>query len=325
MEHLDVKDKKIIYYLDLDARQSFSTIGKQVGLHKDVVTYRVHRLVEKGIIHFITVINEHKLGMKYLRFCLTYQYATPEIKKEIIDYFVKNKYTVAVHASEGQCDLILIFGVKNIPDFYDTWYRIFSKYRDYFSRQIFSIYCKTMEYKYTFLLDKNEQENDHRVLFNRQDDGKCSTIDELDTKLLHLLNKNARIPTITLAEKLHTTALTINHRIRKLLQSGIILGFRVALDYSKIDYRFFTVNIKLKDFTKIEKIVAYLESKPNLVGRIMILGQMDLEFLFFLKSIEEIQDIMNDLSSKFPQTIKDYTYSSHTHSYKFQYLPEIYG
>ena len=105
----------------MDARQSFSTLAKKVGLHKDVVTYRVHKLVEKGIIHFLTIINEHKLGMNYLRFCLSYQYTTPEIKKEIVEYFVKNKYTVAVHTSEGQCDLIVILGVKNTPAFYDIW------------------------------------------------------------------------------------------------------------------------------------------------------------------------------------------------------------
>jgi len=318
-----VKDKKIIYYLDQDARQSFSTLAKKVGLHKDVVTYRVHKLVEKGIIHFLTVINEHKLGMNYLRFCFTYQYTIPEKKKEIIEYFVKNKYTVAVHAAEGQCDLIAILGVKNVPAFYDIWYRIFSKYRDYFSYQIFSIYCKTIEYKYTFLLDKKEQENDNRILFHRIYDEKVVKIDEIDMKILQLLNKNARIPTIELAEKLHTTALTITHRIKKLVQSRIILGFRVALDYSKIDHHFYTVNMEIKDFSKIKQIVKYIESNPNLVGQIMVLGQMDLEFLFFLKNIEELQDVMNDLSSRFPQVIKDYTYTSHTHTYKFQYLPDI--
>jgi len=322
---LDVKDKKIIYYLDLDARQSFSTLAKKVGLHKDVVTYRVHKLVEKGIIHFLTIINEHKLGMNYLRFCLSYQYTTPEIKKEIVEYFVKNKYTVAVHTSEGQCDLIVILGVKNTPAFYDIWYRIFSKYRDNFSHQIFSIYCKTIEYRYTFLLDRNEQGNDSRILFNRTDDEKFVKIDEVDMKILQLLNKNARMPTIELAEKLHTTALTITYRIKKLVQSRIILGFRVALDYSKLGYHFYTVNLEIKDFSKIKQIVKYFESNPNLVGQIMVLGQMDLEFLFFLKNIEELEDIMNGLSSRFPQVIKEYTYSGHTHTYKFQYLPDILG
>jgi len=41
MEKLDIKDKKILYELDLDSRQSFRSIGRKVGLTKDVVASRV--------------------------------------------------------------------------------------------------------------------------------------------------------------------------------------------------------------------------------------------------------------------------------------------
>ena len=58
MEKLDLKDRKILYHLDIDSRQSFSSIGRKVGLHKDVVANRVNKLVEKGIIrNFFTDIH----------------------------------------------------------------------------------------------------------------------------------------------------------------------------------------------------------------------------------------------------------------------------
>jgi DNA-binding Lrp family transcriptional regulator len=41
MEKLDLKDRKILYYLDLDSRQSLRSIGHKVGLSKDIVTARV--------------------------------------------------------------------------------------------------------------------------------------------------------------------------------------------------------------------------------------------------------------------------------------------
>ena len=317
-----MKDRKIIYYLDLDSRQSFSQIGRKVGLHKDVVAYRVKNLLEKGVIRFITSINEYKLGICYLRFCFKYQYVTPEIKKEIIEYFVRNKYTVAVHSSEGNYDLVILLAVKNTPVFYNTWCNIFSKYRDYFANQVFSVFCGTMEYKYTFLLDEKESKKDDRILFTRYDDGKLAIIDDLGYKILKLIHNNARMPTIEIAEKLNTTAATINSRIKKLIESGVILGFRVALDYSKIGYNYYKVDIILKDTSKIQKIVDYVESKPNLVGRIISLGYVDLEFVFFLKNVNELHDIMNDLSSKFPDIIKSYIYFTNTQTYKYQYLPE---
>ena len=50
MEKMDVKDRKILYHLDIDSRQSFNNIGKKVGLTRDNVAYRVKRLQDKGII-----------------------------------------------------------------------------------------------------------------------------------------------------------------------------------------------------------------------------------------------------------------------------------
>ena len=323
LEKLDLKDRKILYYLDLNSRQSFSQIGKKVGMHKDVVAYRVNKFLEKGLIKFVTIINEHKLGICYLRFCLTYQYVTPEIKKEIIEYFIKNKYTVAIHTAEGLFDLVVILGVKNTPAFYNIWYQMISKYRDYFSKRVFSVYCGLVEYKLTFLLEEKEQKKEDRVLFNRFDDGKTVVIDDLDYKILYLLNNNARMPTIEIANTLNTAPVTINNRIKKLIKSGVILGFRLGIDYSRIDYHFYEVGAVLKNSTQIEKIIQYIESNAYLVGRIMSLGYVDLQFLLFLKNADELQAIMNDLCSKFPDTIKDYTYFIHTRTVKFQYLPEV--
>ena len=47
---IDKKDKKILYHLDLNSRQSLNSIGKKVGLTKDVVAYRIQRMQKHGII-----------------------------------------------------------------------------------------------------------------------------------------------------------------------------------------------------------------------------------------------------------------------------------
>ncbi len=67
MVDIDLKDRKILYELDLDCRQSNTQIGKKVGLKKDVVSYRIKRMQDEGIIrNFLTAINTFKLGYKCL-------------------------------------------------------------------------------------------------------------------------------------------------------------------------------------------------------------------------------------------------------------------
>ena len=93
MENIDIKDRKILYHLDLDSRQSFSTIGHKVRLHRDVVAQRVKKLQDNGIlVRFNTLIDNLKLGYITYRFYIKFQYITPDIKNEIINHFVNSKY-----------------------------------------------------------------------------------------------------------------------------------------------------------------------------------------------------------------------------------------
>ena len=47
---LDLKDKRILKELFVNARMPYSTIGKKVGLSKEVVHYRVNRLMKIGLL-----------------------------------------------------------------------------------------------------------------------------------------------------------------------------------------------------------------------------------------------------------------------------------
>lgn len=321
MEKLDLKDRKILYHLDLNSRQSFAQLGRKVGLHKDVVAYRVKRLQEKGIIGFFkTEFNEYKLGYSYLRYYFTFQYITPKIKKEIIEYFIKNKYTIDVHSLEGSYDFTILVAVKNIPNFYYTWDKIFNKYRDYFAKQVFSIICETTLYKYSFLLDKTDEED--RIICKRFDDGKKVELDDFDYKLIKLLDKNARMPTIEIADKLNSTTTKINNRINKLLKSNVITAFRVHIEFPKIGYQIYKADIILMDRNKNQKIINYIQENPNFFMIIKSLGYVDLEFFFYLKNANQLHQIMEDLSIKFPNAIKSYTYFSFTKSHKWVYIPE---
>ena len=82
-------------------------------LSKDVVSSRVKKLQDKGIIKtFVKEFDYLKLGYIALRFYIKFQYVTPEIKKEIINYFVKYEKSTIVFSIEGSYDLIVIILVK---------------------------------------------------------------------------------------------------------------------------------------------------------------------------------------------------------------------
>ncbi len=323
MEKINHKDRKILYHLDLDSRQSFAQIGKKVGLHKDVVAYRIKKLQDKGVIKgFYTETDDYRLGYTRYRFYFNYQYASPEKKEEIINFFIKNKYTRIIHSTEGHYNLVIISDTNTISKSFSVWKTIISKYREYFTNQVFSVIFQAYCYRYSFLLEKEDKELDTRVKSILYGSEKRIDIDDLDYQVLKLISQNSRMQTIEIAEKLNTTAVTIKNRIKKLKESGIITAFRVNIDLSKLGYQRYKVDIILRDYNKLQKIINYIEKNPNLDEVIQSVGYADLEFIFILNNANQLHEITKDLEIKFPNTIKNYIYFSATKTHKWSWMPE---
>ena len=313
MVKVDLKDRKILYQLDINSRQSFSQIGKKVGLNRDVAASRVKKLQENGIIlSFSTNFDYLRIGFIPLRFYFKYQYVTHEIKKEIIDYFVKSKYSIVVYTLEGSYDLLVLVLVKNISDIYPFWKKTLQKYGHYFAQRAYSNYLGESIYRLSFLIDKK----DDRAKFVLVRGGEKVDCDGVDFHILKLLTDNARIPTIEIAKKLNLTTKTINERIKRLIKSGILLRFDITIDWSKLGYEFFKIDFYLKEYSKISQIVRYIEMNPNLVCVDYTIGYADLELEFYLRNIAQLHQIVEDLFKKFPGIIKNYTYFTNIKQHK---------
>jgi Lrp/AsnC family leucine-responsive transcriptional regulator len=317
MEKIDLKDRRILYELDIDSRQSFRNIGRKVGLSKDVVASRVKKLKEKGIIlRFFAYYDILQLGFNFLRFYFKFQYVTPEIKKEIINHFMNDDKVNNLFSTEGSYDLGVLMKVENISDIYPLWRNTLEKYGDYFSMQVFSAYMGELIYGHGFLLDGIE--NLQRAPL-RKNLGKVK-IDAFDLEILKLLVVDSRIPTVEIAKKLKSNVTTINARITRMVKLKVILGFSVELDLEKLGYQAWKVDFYLSEYTKLNEIVKYLEKNPLLYCVDYTIGYADLELEINVKDISQLHDIIEDLHSKFPKIIRNYSFFRGVKFYKWYSL-----
>ena len=305
MEKLDLKDKKILFELDQNSRQSFRSIGRKVGLSKDVVASRVSKLQERGIIkRFYPYFDQIQFGRTMCRFYFKYHYITPKIKKEIIDHFCCNENVQNVFSTEGSYDFGVIMNVKNIKDMYPFWKKTIDTYGDYFSKKVFSVYVGEGIYGQRYLIDKDELKSKSPYLRGL---GKVD-VDDFDLKIIELLSKDARIPTIDIANKLNSTVTTINSRIKKLLENKVILGFTVDIDNSKIGYHIWKVDLFLSEPNKSYAIIKFLEDNPCLYSVDYTIGYADLELELFVKDLSQLNKIIEELYLNFPRIIREYTF-----------------
>jgi Lrp/AsnC family transcriptional regulator, leucine-responsive regulatory protein len=322
MENVDLKDRRILYELDKNSRESFTQIGKRVGLHKNVVNYRIKRMQDKGIItNFYTVIDTFKLGYNSLRFYIVYQNITPAVRNEIINHFVNNKLTWWVGSFEGEYDLAVVVWIKDLHEFFMFWEKTLKIYQKYFKKQVFCLYCQLRLFRHTFLMKEDYKKTD-REKFEITGGGRKVQTDEIDFKILSRIAKDARYPTVQIAEKLGISVDTVIQRMKRLEKLDVIQAFRVNIDYSKLGYHLFKVNITLNNYSERGKIIKYIRYNPHLIMIDKSIGYYDLELDFLLKDLNHLRTIMDDLSDQFPGFLNSYNFVHDPIKHKMVYLPE---
>jgi len=323
MTKIDLKDRKILYELDLDCRQSNSQIGKNVGLGRDVVAYRIKRLEDEGIIRrYYTEIDTFRLGYNVFRIYINFQYITSDIKKEIIQYFVNYKYSWVVATIKSEIDLDVVIWVKNIYDFYRFWGDTLDKYEVYFEKYSISIYIEAAVYKKSYLLP--EIKKNDRTFFNIKCSNELVQIDETDYHLLNELAVNARAPLVDLSDKFNCSSQSINYRIKNLVKSGVIKAFRINVNLSKLDLHGYKVDIYLKDHKLKKPIFNYLREKPYLEFINFAIGWADLEPEFVVKNFDELLKILDEINTNFSGAIKKQSFFITEEIYKFRCMPELF-
>ena len=327
----DKKDRLIIYYLIHNSRQSLKSIGKKVGISKESTHYRIKRLIKNEIIKNFTIfVNFRSFGYSAMMTHYKFININPSIKKEIIDFFVNSKYTFYVSLIEGTYDFQVDFLMGDPHKFEALLDKIREKYYQYLSFQSSKFYIRGEFYNYAFLLD----EKNYKKEFIKWEWGSdLVDVDNLDFKILHELSKDARNPTKNIANNINSTVTTVNSRIKKLEKKFIpedskkkgYSMYTINVDWAKIGYRWFHLQINIRDYSKKNEITMYLRKNPYVIRSFKFLNlDMDLHFTFLLHNMEQLRNIIEDITTKFPDLINDYHFYSTFNIYKHTFLvPEL--
>ncbi len=127
------------------------------------------------------------------------------------------------------------------------------------------------------------------------------TLDELDYKLLDLLKKNAKAPTKYLAAEIGLSVTPTFERIRRMERLGIITGYTVTLDKSKIEKGLRVLcQVSLKEHK--EDVIAMFEQEIQLLDEVNecmhIAGNFDYLLIVEVKDIQSYEFFLKQKLAK---------------------------
>ena len=317
---LDLKDRKILFELDVDARQSLAEIGKKVGLRKEVVNYRIGKLLDSGIIKgFYARVDASRVGFTVFRTFLRLQDVTPEKEKEIIDYIVAQKPIGWCISVQGNWDINFIYWAKDTNQYFRFWKEFKNKYGNYIANKWTSLYGWFMNFPKGFLVGKKPENYEPFMSGNHEK----VEIDELDMKILGVLSRKARLPLIEIAKETGSTDRVVAYRIKNMEKQGVIGGYGVQLDLAKIGYEYWKIHVSMHNYSekRFIELNNYCIEHPNVIYTDELIGGADFEIEYFVRNSIELQEFMNDLRYKFNDIIRDFEIMLYYKEYKLVLFP----
>lgn len=245
MIQLDVKDRKILYYLSKNGRMPHSKLAKLVELSQNTIHYRLKRLQEVGVIKkFTAVTNIGALHLTTFTILLKFNEDVYE-HADIIEYFKKHEFADWVVTLTGQWDIFTEFIVKDcshlqhiVDDIKDRFGSVLNTYKVFFSQDTLRVEHLVAD----FYKDLRGEELPVQVRTQER-----YVIDDTDRKVLSLVNCDSSLSYLEMSRQSGLSFDIVRYRVKHLVERGIIVKFFPEISLQALGYTTYLNIISLRN------------------------------------------------------------------------------
>lgn len=120
-------------------------------------------------------------------------------------------------------------------------------------------------------------------------------MDKVDEKILQMLQENARIPVKEIAKEVFLSSPAVSARIDRLSQSGLIKGYHMTIDRTKLGYDVTAfISLEMEPNQKAE-FYPFIKSCPNVLECSCITGQYSQLIKVAFRSTSELEAFLGSL------------------------------
>lgn len=122
-------------------------------------------------------------------------------------------------------------------------------------------------------------------------------LDDVDIKILRLLQKNGRMSYSELSRKIGIPTSTVRFKVNRLLKMGIIKKIMAILDPVKLGYKITLIILLKVDTREIKEVLKTLLKFEEVHHILQITGKYDIVVIFHTRDVEHANAIINKVKS----------------------------
>lgn len=321
---LDEKDRKILHELDVDARQSYSSIGKKVGLTIPSVRDRIKSLMDREILlGYLAVINTEKIGYTFFNLYLKTHFSGWEEEKEFVEYLKAHPNVGWLATFSGAWTMKTGIIAKNRNHFEEISREIFTKAGKNLIDRTTTQPLAAYVCKHKFLDKEKLMEG------GVYKTGEPEKLDETDLKILLMLDMDPRIPLMDIAKKAKVSIWQAKYRIKNLMQRGVLQELRPIINLPKLGYHWYHIQFRLLNVDEKEKVrfISYLKAHPSVFYILDLVGACNVVAEFLIETNKKLEETIKEIKDKFSDIISSHEpmliIKEHKHSYFPRNIVEV--
>lgn len=319
---IDLKDKKILRELDMNARMSIKELAKKAGLSRQVALYRIDRMKKEGLLlGAITVFDSAVVGRRWFRVLFQLQRISKKNKNNLISYFGDHPNTLWLGEVGGNWDIVVNFVTEDQFSFNMILEKTLEKWGDSISRYEVLTYIGVTDRERKYILPEYETERSEMVHEMKRNEG--IKLDELDGRIISMLSKDAWLSATRISEMLKVNYKTVQQRIKRMEEEKLILGYRLMIHPRKIGYESNMLFLGIHSYKpNLEKQLQEFLKHQNVTFVVKQLGAWRVGIEIESRTGIEFQEFLVELRTRFGDIIATYETFPIFRDHLINYFPE---
>lgn len=302
IESLDRLDRRVLFELDRNSRQSYSDLARLLKQGRDRVEYRAQRLVEEKVIRrFTTSVNLYRLGYTIFKTYLRLENDRPKVAA-FVAYLRAHPRVYWIALTDGSWDLMVTVFAQHAQEFHEIHQSILSAFNEIVLNFGMYTLVDLQVYRKNYLVGKGQE------YFEVGTRGPEMQIDETDYSLLKLLSKDARQSFVELAERANVTPAIARYRVEQMEKYGLITGYRVEIDLERLGMLFFKTQLFLRSYdTELQdQLERWCRTNPHITYYIRQLGDCTIELEMEVFDYQQYYAIIEDIRVEFSRLVRNF-------------------
>jgi DNA-binding Lrp family transcriptional regulator len=299
---LSSKEATVLACTELRTGASMALLQKESGLREHTIRYALRALLARKVITPMPFINLHRLGLTVYSLFFTVGGEKRGAHEALIKSLIASPSVLWVGEFGGEYQYAVGVGVKRLGELIALLDGVSKKHGTIFHDKAISVQVSSTIFPRRYLCSRK---NSTKPISVTADSREPYQLDKVDQTILSALTSYGGLSHRQIALKIKVPLSTVELRIRKLREQGVIAGDIYNVDAALCDMESYKLLLYTKGLNRefTFNLAAYSLSHPNIVTLIDCLGSWGYEMNIEVRRAQEVTTIIRELYERFGDSI----------------------